>query len=113
VSEKLEKLEMGELLKSKPFLNFLFRVIQTAGIHGATTDGPDGRNLIREGRRNLGLEILHDVARGQPVADPDAAFSMTLIQVLREALQAAPQENPRNGRHDRYADTGSDGDGGS
>lgn len=107
MSEKTEKLDMEALLALPAFLRFLSRVIQTSEIHSAETNGTDGRHLVSEGRRDLGLNILRDAARGQPVDDPAAAFSMTLIQVLREEAQSAFQETPR-ARRSRYDDEESD-----
>lgn len=99
MSEKLERAELDALLKLEGFRKFLYRSIQLAGIHVGTTNGADGRNLIAEGRRNLGLDILHDAARGIPVDDPEAAFSLLLIQVLREGAQSTPPEKPHGRRN--------------
>lgn len=111
MSEASEKLDMEGLLKVPGFLLFLSRVIQSSGIHTAETNGADGRHLVSEGRRDLGLIILRDAARGQPVDDPGSAFAMTLIQVLREEAQSTAKE-PTRGRRTRYDDTGTDdGDG--
>jgi hypothetical protein len=101
VKKRGEELDMERLLALPEFLRFLSRVIQTSGIHSAETNGTDGRHLVSEGRRDLGLNILRDAARGQPVDDPAGAFSMTLIQVLREEAQSALQETP-NARRSRY-----------
>jgi hypothetical protein len=98
MSDKLERAELEALLKLGGFRKFLFRSIQLAGIHAGTTNGADGRNLVNEGRRNLGLDILHDAARGIPVDDPEAAFNLLLIRVLREGAQSTPKEKPRGGR---------------
>lgn len=95
MSEKVERTEMEGLLALPAFRKFLFRSIQSAGIFASTTNGADGRNLVLEGRRNLGLDILHDAARGVPVDDPEAAFGLLLIQILREAAQSKPEENTR------------------
>lgn len=99
MSEKQERAEMEALLAMPGFRKFLYRSIQLAGIHVGTTNGADGRNLIAEGRRNLGLDILHDAARGIPVDDTEAAFSLLLIQVLREGAQSIPEEKPRGRRN--------------
>lgn len=101
MSDKLERAEMAELLKLPAFRKFLFRSIQSAGIFSSTTNGADGRNLVSEGRRNLGLDILHDAARGIPTSDPEAAFMLLSIQVLREGAQSIPEENTR-GRRSRH-----------
>lgn len=99
----LDVAEREQLLEIPAFRKHLFRLIQTAGILSGTTNGADGRNLITEGRRNLGLDILHDVARGIPCADPEAALSLLLIQVLREGAQSQPQEKHR-GKRNRLSD---------
>ena len=109
MSDKIERAELADLLKLSQFRSFLFRLIQSAGILASTTNGSDGRNLIHEGRRNLGLDILHDAARGMPVDDPEAAFGLLLIQVLREGAQTSPQEK-RDGRTGRYKDEPTDED---
>lgn len=104
MSEKLERLDMEALVKLPAFLRFLSRLIQNAGIHAATTNGTDGRYLVSEGRRDLGLTTLRDAARGiAGVEDAQAAFTLLLIQVLREDAQASPQEAPRD-RRTRYDD---------
>jgi hypothetical protein len=100
MSEKLERSELADLLKLPGFRKFLSRAIQTAGIFSQmapTANGTDSRNLFNEGRRSLGLDILHDAARGIPVDDQEAAFGLLMIQVLREAAQT-PQEQPRGRR---------------
>lgn len=107
MSEKSEKLDMEKLAAEPAFLRFLSRVIQTSEIHSATTDGADGRHLVSEGRRDLGLNILRDAARGMPVDDPQAAFGLLLIQVIREDAQSTIQETPR-ARRPRYNDDETD-----
>lgn len=100
----IEIAEREQLLALPAFRKHLFRLIQTAGILSGTTNGADGRNLVIEGRRNLGLDILHDAARGIPGCDdPEAALSLLLIQVLREGAQSQPQEKPR-GKRNRLSD---------
>lgn len=103
MSEKIERTEMEGLLALAPFRKFLFRSIQLAGIFSSTTNGADGRNLVSEGRRNLGLDILHDAARGIPVDDAQAALNLLLMQVLREGAQSTPEDSQRDrrSRHDR------------
>lgn len=98
-----ETAEREQLLELPAFRKHLFRLIQTAGILSGTTNGADGRNLVIEGRRNLGLDILRDAARGIPCDDPEAALNLLLIQVLREGAQSTPQEKPR-GRRSRDSD---------
>lgn len=103
MSERLERIDMADLLKQDRFLRFLSRVIQMAGIHAVPTPSADGRGLLADGRRDLGLSILHDVARGQEVEDPETAFALTLIQVLNDRVQLTAHETPR-GRRKHYDD---------
>lgn len=103
----LEIAEREQLLEIPAFRKHLFRLIQTAGILSGTTNGADGRNLVIEGRRNLGLDILRDVARGIPCDDPEAALNLLLIQVLREGAQSTPQEKTR-GRRSQDSDDRND-----
>ena len=95
------KTDMEALLLRPEFRRFLWRVIQMAGIFEPVANGADGRNLIDEGRRNLGLEILADAELGQPVAHPDQIPILTMIQVLREEAQEQPTEKP-HAKRDRY-----------
>ena len=97
------KADLADLLERPQFKRFLFRVIQKAGIFNSTTNGSDGRNLVLEGRRTLGLEILAEVDGAQPIPSPLGIPTMTLIQVLREEAQH-PQEKPNVARPDTYAD---------
>jgi len=95
-AERRERADLEALIGQPGFLRFLSRVIQSAGIYAATTNGTDGRYLVSEGRRDLGLNILRDAARGIPlVDDPAGALGLLLIQVLREEAQSTPQEIPR------------------
>ncbi len=104
MNDKAERADMAGLLALPAFRKYLWRIIQASGIHAATTNGADGRNLISEGRRNLGLDMLRDAARGQPIDDPGNALTLTLIQVLSEEAQSTPAENQRGRRTDRYSD---------
>lgn len=91
------------LIQRPEFLRFLdFAVIQPSGIFAAATNGSDGRNLVSEGRRSLGLEILAMVETGQPVAHPGNPI-LTLMQVFREIAQATT-EKPDAKRFDRNAE---------
>lgn len=98
--------DMCDLMALAPFRRFLWRAIQNAGILSATTDGSEGRHLAyAEGRRNLGFDILADAARGQPVDDPEAAFNLTLFQIIREKAQEQPSEKPNaRRRQDRSSE---------
>lgn len=109
---KQQRSDMQTLLQRPEFARFLFRVIQTSGIFSVTTDGSEGRHLVAEGRRQLGLEILDMAEEGQPVAHPDKLPVLTILQALREeAQQPAEKSNGRRSeRYDRTADL-DDGDG--
>jgi hypothetical protein len=114
MNDKLRQSDMEWLIKQPPFLRFLFRSIQTAGILSHTTratTGSDGRDLaFAEGRRSQGFDILAEAALGQPeqVRGRDPLNLMTLIAALTEEVQTPPVET-KSGRRDRY-DDGSDGD---
>jgi hypothetical protein len=105
-----------EFLNSRPeFRRFLFRAIQTAGIFDQKGSGKSERDLAyAEGRRDQGLDLLHDAERGQPAAHPEGIPILTTIQILVEEAQQAGTEKKKDGRrNDRYRDLadGSDGDG--
>lgn len=102
MTDQQVKDDMRELMRLPAFNRFLFRVIQKATIFGATTDGSDGRNLIREGRRQLGLEVLAEADEAQPVQSPDGIPLLTIMQVFREAAQQQP-EKP-HGKYSRNAE---------
>ena len=103
MSERSEKSDLADLLSRPQFLRLLGRVVQTSGMLAPSVPDPRG-----EGRRNLALDILRDVARGQPHTDPEQAFAATVIQVLAEQVQSAGEEKPsaRRGRYD--SDDGND-----
>lgn len=103
--DKQDKSDQALLLQRPEYLRFLFRVIQSAGIYQSTTNGADGRNLVSEGRRNLGLEILDMAENGQPitVSHPVGPL-LTLIQVMREETQQPSTEKPNGRRYDRNND---------
>lgn len=103
MSDKSEQADMERLVERPEFLRFLGRVVAAAGIHAAATTGTDGQRWAGEGRRDLGLTILHDAARGVSTDNPAGPFSELLIQVLREEAQAAITETTR-GRRGRYSD---------
>ena len=110
------KLAMEHLGKQSQFKQFLFAVIQEAGIFRRATDGSTARDLSYfEGRRDLGLVILDMVELGQPFAHPDGMPLLTLIQTLREEANPPPSERDddegRNEqrRYDRNAEL-DDGD---
>ena len=109
--EQLRKADLEFLTARPEFRRFLFRVIQSAGIFSSTTDGADGRNLEREGRRNLGLEILDWADAVQPVSGHEGIPVLTVIQAFREESQATTQEKPNaRPRYDRHADIDPDRD---
>lgn len=103
MSDARDREDMIFLLKRPEFVRFLWRVIQSAGILRATTDGSIDRHLAYdEGRRNLGLDILAMVETGQPVPHPEGLPVLTLLQTLREEANSQPQENKRDRRNDQY-----------
>jgi hypothetical protein len=106
-----EQQDMVFLMGRPEFRRHLLTIIRASAIH-ASAYGSDGRNLpYSEGRRSLGLDILRDAARAMPVDDPDSAFSLTLLQILRE--EAQPQEKPDARRiSGRAAGASPDGDNG-
>lgn len=107
----LAKADRETLLANPAFTRFLWDLIQTAGIFDPTTNGTDGRNLIAEGRRNLGLEILRSMDEAQPVQSPSGVPVLTLIQTLREAAQSTTSKEPKRDRSSTYGDIdGSDDD---
>jgi hypothetical protein len=104
-----EQLDREQLIALPAFLRFLSRSIQSAGIYSGTTNGADGRNLVSEGRRNLGLDILHDAAGAIPLPDPEARLKMLLLSILREDAQSTPPPEKPRGRRSR--DDSDDNDG--
>lgn len=102
--ERQQKSDVEHLLAQPPFLRFLWRVIQIAGLFDRTdADGSERRRLDHEGRRNLGLDILEMAEAGQPAAHPDGLPILTLIQTLREETQKQERPNASR-RHDRNAE---------
>jgi hypothetical protein len=100
--DRRDKSDMQALLTRSEFTRFLFRVIQTSGILMTATDGSENQ-LLKQGRRNLGLEILAMVEAGQPAMHPEGLPILTLIQALREEANQ-PQEKPNGRRNpDRYS----------
>lgn len=98
---KRNKSDLHELLARPAFLRFLFRTIQLSGMFDPTTDGSEARFLERQGRRNLGLDILAMVEEGQPVSHGQLPI-LTLIQTFREEANQPLQEKPNGRRADRY-----------
>lgn len=107
MTDKQHKADIEQLMALPAFRRFLWRSIQMAGIFDPATNGPNDSYLVCEGRRRLGFDLLRDVESGMPVSHPQALI--TLIQVLREEAQAAPQEKP-SGRRNRYDSDEQDGD---
>jgi hypothetical protein len=113
--EQQEKADMAELLERASFRRFLFRVIQSAGIFTATTDGSKERDQFNLGRRNLGLEILDMAERGQPIPDVHPAGPLlTIIQAFREETNQHTLEThdakSRSAQFDRSSELGVDDD---
>lgn len=109
--DKQQTLDVQELLRLPAFLRFLdFAVIQPAGIYGAATNGSEGRNLVSEGRRGLGLDILAMVDSGQPAQHPDGTPVLTMLQILREKSQSTKERADEPSRYDRNAELGGSDD---
>lgn len=101
------KADMERLMALPEFRRFMWRAIQTARIFDPTTDGSEGRHLAyHEGRRNLGLELLAECERGQPVPyDPARPSILSTIQILREEAQQQLSEKGKDRqRYDRTAE---------
>lgn len=96
----LEGVDLQELMGLPAFRRFMARTAAAAGIM-QTTHGSDARHsAFREGRRNLGLELLSKI---------DAASPGALIAIWSEPL-AKPQEPKRDRRnYDPFADLRDDG----
>jgi len=107
----IDLLDKAALLDTAEFRRFLFALIQRAGLFAATATDTDGRHLFHEGRRSLAIEILRDFDEAQAVALPGGIPALTLIQTLREEVQAAPKENSIGRRNDAYSELRDDGDG--
>lgn len=103
ITEEQRKRQDMELLIQRPeFLRFLFELIQISGVLAPTTDGSVGRDLAYfEGRRNLGLEILHLVEMGQPRQHPGGLPLLTLYQLIREET-LKPTETRNESRSTQY-----------
>jgi hypothetical protein len=112
-AEQQFRLDMEVLVRLREFKRFLWRVIQEAGLFEATTDGSEGRDRYRAGRRDLGLAILDMAELGQPLPDvhPDGPL-LTMIQILLEETQRPPEEKPnaRSPQYDRTDDLRDEGD---
>ena len=92
------------LLENPAFQRFLFAMIEAGGVFDATATAADGRNLFREGRRSVALEMLRDLDTVQPLPNPGGIPIQTLIQTLREQAQSAHKETGFDRRHDDYAE---------
>ena len=92
------------LLENPAFHRFLFAMIEAGGVFDATATAADGRNLFREGRRSVALEMLRDLDTVQPLPNPGGIPIQTLIQTLREQAQSAHKETGFDRRHDDYAE---------
>jgi hypothetical protein len=110
-AERQHRLDLEHLLRQAQFRRFLFRVIQSARIFEAVTDGSDTRHLYHEGRRDLGLDILGMVEAAQPARHDSGLPILTAIQVLlEEAQKAAPEKGGRGTRYDRHEELSPDDD---
>lgn len=114
VDDKQFRADMESLVRQTSFKHFLWRVIQKAALFEPTTDGSEGRDRYRAGRRDLGLEILDLAELGQPIQDvhPDQLPLLTIIQTLIEEAQKPPEEksNARTTQYNRTDDLRDEGD---
>lgn len=115
IDDKQFRADMESLVRQSAFKHFLWRVIQKAGLFEPTTDGSEGRDRYRAGRRDLGLEILDLAELGQPIQDvhPDQLPLLTIIQTLLEEAQKPPEEKSNvrpSEKYDRTLDLRDEGD---
>lgn len=112
-AEQQQRLDMEFLARRPEFKRFMWRVIQSSTLFEPTTDGSEGRDRYRAGRRDLGLEILEMAEQGQPIHDVHSDGPLlTLIQILLEETQRPPEEKPnaRPSQYDRTDDLRDEGD---
>lgn len=104
IDDKQFRADMEMLVRQTAFKHFLWRVIQSAGLFEPTTDGSEGRDRYRAGRRDLGLELLGLAELGQPVQDvhPDQIPLLTIIQTLLEEAQKSPEEKSNARSSEKY-----------
>lgn len=92
----------AEYLLGRPeFRRFMFAAIQSASILGDSShaNGQTGRDLSHyEGRRSLGFEMIAALDAGQPEPLRSAESLATLDQILREAMNPAPNKEKARGR---------------
>lgn len=105
--------EDAQYLLGRPeFRRFMFFAIQSAGIltDKSTANGQSGRDLSHyEGRRSLGFEMIGALDVGQPDALRSPEALATLDQILREAMNPAPNKEKARGRRndtERYEQLG-------
>jgi len=103
--------DMEFLLARPEFRRFLWRAIQMAGIFDETGSGKSERDLAYAGgRRDLGLQLLSDAEAGQPAEHPEKIPILTMIQILREEAQQAPDKRKDRNRYDRNQELAPDDD---
>lgn len=108
--------EDAQYLLGRPeFRRFMFAAIQSAGILSdkSAANGQSGRDLSHfEGRRSLGFEMIEALDAGQPDPLRSAESLATIDQILREAMNPAPNKEKARGRRndtERYSDLDGDG----
>lgn len=109
--DKRDRTDLQFLLQQQQFARFCWRVIQLARIFDRAADGSHDEAVSGLARRNLGLEILEMVERGQPVSHENGQPILTLLQTLREeANQPQGETNGRRNQYDRNRDLYGDDD---
>lgn len=91
--------DLAALMLQPAFRRFLFRVIESSGIH-ASAYGSDERRLNGiEGRRSLGFDMLRWADEAQRIGAGDGLA--TLMQILIEASASTSPSETQNGRPQR------------
>lgn len=105
--------DMQVLMALPEFKRFLFRAIQTAGIMTSATNGHDGRDLaFAEGRKSLGLWMMHEADTGLPSSVRSPNTVAVWHAIMREQMQSSQPRKDKGdaSRTDRYAELDRDGD---
>lgn len=98
-----------QLLAIPAFRRFCLDLVVKAGIFGAADSDAEGRDLVAEGRRGLGLDVLRDLDSAQPLRGAEDGIPVgVLIQLFHEAAQADPKEKTRAETNDAYAELDED-----
>ena len=92
--------DMAYLMTLPSFKRFLFRVIESSGIHSSAYGSDERRLSAVEGRRSLGFDMLRWADEGSRMGNGDGMASLLLI--LHEASASTPvQPETRNARQSR------------